>query len=55
MYITEHLQKLFAEQKKALNTQFKKAKEDNKKTEWKIVNAEYCLFVNGERVNGTDR
>jgi len=55
IYITKHLPKLSAEQKKALNTQFKKAREDNKKTEWKIVNAEYCLFVNGKRVYNTDR
>ena len=29
---------------------YKKSKEENKKTVWKIVGCEYCLFVDDERV-----
>ena len=51
MYVTEHLPKLFQEQKKYLLSQFKKAKMKKLKTGWQIVNGSYCLFVENEKIS----
>ena len=51
MYVTEHLPKLFQEQKKSLLSQFKEAKMKKLKTAWQIVNGSYCLYVENEKIS----
>ena len=51
VYTTEHLPIELQRQKKKLIPLYKKAKEENKKTVWKIVDCEYCLFVDDVRVH----
>ena len=46
VYITDHLPKLFYQQKKELMPLFREARSDNKKTRWAIENGSYCLYVN---------
>ena len=50
VYITEHLPAEFMKQKQALLSQFKEARQNNKKTKWRIVHDEYCLFVDETKV-----
>ena len=47
VYITDHLPKPFYLQKKSLLPLFKEAKNLGKKTNWRIMNGEYCLFIDG--------
>ena len=49
-YITEYLPAEFMKQKQALLSQFKEGRQNNKKTKWRIVCDEYCLFVNETKV-----
>ena len=49
MYVTEHLPKLFQEQKKSLLSQFTEAKMKKLTTAWRIVNGSYCIFVENEK------
>ena len=51
VYATEHLSIELQTQKKKLIPLYKKAKEENKKTVLKIVDCEYCLFVDDVRVH----
>ena len=51
VYATEHLPIELQRQKKKLIPLYKKAKEENKKTVLKIVDCEYCLFVDDVRVH----
>ena len=50
VYITEHLPAEFMKQKQALLSQFKEVKQNHKKTKWRIVDDEYCLFVDETKV-----
>ena len=50
VYATEHLPKELQKQKKALMPLFQKAKQNKQKTAWKLQDSEYCLFVDDERV-----
>ena len=50
VYATEHLPKELQEQKKRLLPFYKDARNNKKKTVWKIQNCEYCLFVDDVRV-----
>ena len=50
VYATEHLPIELQNQKKKLIPLYKEVKKEQKKTVWKIVDCEYCLFVNNERV-----
>ena len=51
VYITDHLPKLYYQQKKKLLPQFKQAKSFGKKNIWRIINGEYCLFIDGVRAS----
>ena len=51
VYITEHLPATFLKQRKQLLPNFKEAKQLKKKTTWRILNDDYCLFVDGVKVN----
>ena len=51
VYVTEHLPKLFQEQKKSLLLQFKEAKMKKLMAVWRIVNGSYCLFVENEKIS----
>ena len=53
-FITDHLPQAFQKQKKALLPQFKKAREEKKKTSWKIMNGKYCLFIENKLVSEND-
>ena len=50
VYVTDHLSKVFELQKMMLLPQFKLARKQNKKTYWRIVDAKYCLFVEGKMI-----
>ena len=50
VFVTEHLPKSYYEQKKALMPLFKKARNENKKTSWAVINGDYSLLVDGVRV-----
>ena len=54
VFITDHLPSAFQKQKKALLPQFKKAREEKKKTSWKIMNEKYCLFIDNKLVSEND-
>ena len=51
VYITDHLPKLYYQQKKKLLPQFKQAKSFGKKTIWRIITGECCLFIDGVRAS----
>ena len=51
VYITEHFPATFLKQRKQLLPKFKEAKQLKKKTTWRILNDDYCLFVDGVKVN----
>ena len=51
VFITNHLPKELQHQRRLLMPAFKKAKEENKKCQWKIINAESCLFIDGIKYN----
>ena len=46
VFVTDHLPKLFQNQKKALIPHFKEARSQNKKTYWKAENGQYHLYIN---------
>ena len=50
VFVTEHLPTPYYEQKKALMSLFKKARNENKKTSWAVINGDYSLLVDGVRV-----
>jgi len=50
VFITEHLPKLFFDQKMALHDRFKQARKQKKKTSWRIINSQYCLFIDNEKI-----
>ena len=50
VFITNHLQRAFQEQRKKLLRALK-ARTDKQKTNWLIENGECCLFVDNKRVN----
>ena len=53
VFITKHLPQVFQKQKKALLSQFKKAREEKKKTSWKTINVKYryCLFIDNKLIS----
>ena len=48
-YVTEHLPRELQMQKKKLIPIFRKAKEEGKKTAWKIIDGGYQLYIDGEQ------
>ena len=50
-YITDHLPKLFQQERKSLLPYFKQARRMQQKTIWRADNGHYCLFVDGVKVN----
>ena len=50
VYVTEHLPKDFQNQKKRLMPQFKEARKLNKSTYWRVVQGQYCLFVDNVKI-----
>ena len=50
-YITDHLPKLFQQERKSLLPYFKQARRMQQKTVWRADNGHYCLFVDGVKVN----
>ena len=55
VYASEHLPKELQKQKKALMPLFQKAKRNKQKSAWKLQDSEYCLLVNDERVELSDK
>ena len=51
IYITDHLPKLFQEERKLLMPYFKKAKSLKKKTIWRAENGHYYLYVDNVKVD----
>jgi len=49
VFATEHLPKQLQLQKKKLVPLFKAAREENKKTVWKVEDCEYRLYIDGEQ------
>ena len=45
VYVSEHLPTAFQKQKTSLLPKCKEAKKQKKKTFWKAVDGEYCLFI----------
>jgi len=50
VFVTDHLQKELQKQKRELIPLFKAARKNKQKTEWKLLDSEYCLFIEGIRV-----
>ena len=50
VFVTDHLPKRFELQKKKLITQFNEVRKNRQKTAWKIINGDYCLFINDSKV-----
>ena len=50
IFVTDHLLKVFLQQKKLLMPQFKIAKENKQKTSWRAEDGEYVLYVDNEKV-----
>ena len=48
VYMTKHLPHELQMQKKRLIPIFRKAKEEGKKTAWKIIDGDYQLYIEGE-------
>ena len=57
VYATEHLPKELQLQRSKLISEFRDARRNKRKTTWKLINSEYCLLVDGKRVNprGSDK
>ena len=51
VYITEHLPKLFQEERKLLMPYFKKARSLKQKTNWRAENGHYCLYIDNIKVD----
>jgi len=45
VFVTDYLPKMFELQRKKLQPQFKEARKYGQKTSWKIINGNYCLFI----------
>ena len=50
-YTTDHLPIKFEKQRKHLLPFYKKAKQNNQKAVWKILDGKYTLFVNNKRID----
>ena len=50
VYVTDHLPQLYQQQRKRLLPVFNEARSQNRKTSWRIINGEYCLFVDNVKV-----
>ena len=48
-YVTEHLPKLFQEERKSLLPAFKEARSQNKKTTWRAEKGHYNLYIDGKK------
>ena len=51
VYITEHLLKLFQEERKLLMPYFKKTRRLKQKTHWRAENGHYCLYIDNVKVD----
>ena len=51
VYITEHLPKLFQEERKLLMPYFKKARSLKQKNNWRAENGRYCLYIDNIKVD----
>ena len=51
IYVTDHLPIEMLQQKKKLLPLFNKANQEGKRTSWKVVADEYCLYIDGINVN----
>ena len=49
IFVTDHLPKVFLEQKKLLMPQFKEAKRNQQKTSWRAENGEYVLYIDNKK------
>ena len=49
VFITEHLPPAFQQQKKVLMPFFKEARLKGQKTQWRVVNAKYSLFIDNKK------
>ena len=56
IYVSQHLPAAMVKQKAALLGKFKQARRNNKHTRWGVDfnTANYCLFIDGDKVNATD-
>ena len=51
IYVTDHLPIEMLQQKKKLLSLFNKARQEGKRTSWKVVADEYRLYIDGINVN----
>ena len=51
VYVTEHLPAKFQKQRKLLLNEFKEAKRNKQSAYWRAVDGNYCLFVEGVKIN----
>ena len=51
VYVTEHLPANFQKQRKLLLPEFKEAKRNKLSAYWRAINGNYCLFVDGVKIN----
>ena len=49
VFVTDHLPKIYYDQKKALMPLFNLARKEKKKTSWGFDKGNYCLFINGKK------
>ena len=50
VYVSDHLPQSFQNQRKILLPYFREARKHKQKTLWKAENGEYCLYVDGEKI-----
>ena len=50
VFVTEHLPKPFYEKKKRLLLYFEQARSEHKKSMWRVVDGEYCFYVENKRI-----
>jgi len=55
VFVTDHLPKELQKQKREIIPLFKAARKNKQKTEWRLLDGEYCLFIEGIRVLPDDR
>ena len=51
VFVTEHLPKMFLDQRKLLMPYFKNARRNRQKTSWRAVVGEYVLHVDDKKVD----
>ena len=51
IYVTDHLPIEMLQQKKKLLPLFNKARQEGKRTSWKVITDKYCLYIDGINVN----